>query len=56
MKKKVLSTEELRENSYEYGVLGYLQEDLDALREGGRERGGVMGWFLGEVYCSIYIL
>ena len=34
MKKKVLSTEEIRENSYEYGLPEYLQQDLDAFKEG----------------------
>ena len=55
MKKKVLSTEEIRENSYEYGLPEYLQQDLDAFKEGLKNSSSLMDCLWGELYSSINI-
>jgi len=45
----------LRESSYEYGLPGYLQKDLDAYKDGLRNRSSLMDCLWGELYGSINI-
>ena len=44
-----------RERSYEYGLPGYLQRDLDAFKEGLRTGSTLMDCLWGELYGSINI-
>ena len=43
----------LRERSYEHGLPGYLQQDLDAYKDGLRNRSILMDCLWGELYGSI---
>ena len=43
----------MRESSYEYGLPGYLQQDLDAFKDGLRNRSSLMDCLWGELYGSI---
>ena len=45
--------EELREKSYEYGLPEYLQQDLDAFKEGLKIGSSLMDCLWGELYGSI---
>ena len=45
--------EELREKSYEYGLPEYLQQDLDAFKEGLKIGSALMDCLWGELYGSI---
>ena len=47
------SREELREKSYEYGLPEYLQQDLDAFKEGLKNGSSLMDCLWGELYGSI---
>lgn len=42
-----------RERAYEYGLPGYLQHDLDAYKEGLKNRSSLMDCLWGELYGSI---
>lgn len=42
-----------REQSYEYGLPGYLQHDLDAYKEGLAHSSSLMDCLWGELYSSI---
>ena len=53
--KKTPSAEEIRENSYEYGLPEYLQQDLDAFKEGLKNGSSLMDCLWGELYGSINI-
>jgi len=44
-----------RERSYEYGLPGYLQQDLDAYKEGLKNCSSLMDCLWGELYGSINI-
>ena len=43
----------LRERSYEYGLPEYLQQDLDAFKDGMKNRSSLMDCLWGELYGSI---
>ena len=43
----------LRERSYEYGLPDYLQQDLDAYKDGLKNQSSLMDWLWGELYGSI---
>lgn len=45
--------EALREKSYEYGLPQYLQQDLDAFKEGLKTGSSLMDCLWGELYGSI---
>ena len=45
--------EEERERSYEYGLPGYLQHDLDAYKDGLKNGSNLMDCLWGELYGSI---
>ena len=47
------SKEELREKSYEYGLPEYLQQDLDAFKEGLKKGSSLIDCLWGELYGSI---
>ena len=47
--------EELREKSYEHGLPEYLQQDLDAFKEGMKTGSSLMDCLWGELYGSINI-
>ncbi len=47
------SREKLREKSYEYGLPEYLQQDLDAFKEGLKNGSSLMDCLWGELYGSI---
>ena len=53
--KKTPSAEEIRGNSYEYGLPEYLQQDLDAFKEGLKNGSSLMECLWGELYSSINI-
>ena len=42
-----------RESTYEYGLPGYLQHDLDAYKEGLKAKSPVLDCLWGELYGSI---
>ena len=42
-----------RERSYEYGLPGYLQHDLDAYKDGLKNGSDLMDCLWGELYGSI---
>lgn len=42
-----------RESTYEYGLPGYLQHDLDAYKEGLKAKSSVLDCLWGELYGSI---
>lgn len=42
-----------RERSYEYGLPGYLQHDLDAYKDGIKNGSGLLDCLWGELYGSI---
>ncbi len=44
-----------RENSYEHGLPGYLQHDLDAYKEGLKTHSSLLDCLWGELYGSINI-
>lgn len=44
---------ELRERSYEHGLPGYLQHDLDAYKEGLKNGSSLLDCLWGELYGSI---
>lgn len=44
-----------RERSYEYGLPSYLQHDLDAYKEGLKNRSSLLDCLWGELYGSINI-
>jgi len=44
-----------RESSYECGLPGYLQQDLDAYKDGLKNRSSLMDCLWGELYGSINI-
>jgi len=51
-----VSEEELREESYEYGLPGYLQHDLDCYKRalaGEEEHAKLIDCYWGELYGSI---
>lgn len=52
-KKKKLDEE--REHSYEYGLPEYLQNDLDAYKDGLKNGSTIMDCLWGELYGSINI-
>ena len=45
--------EELREKSHEYGLREYLQQDLDAFKEGLKKGSSLIDCLWGELYGSI---
>lgn len=45
----------MRERSYEYGLPGYLQHDLDAFKEGMKQGSTLMDCLWSELYGSINI-
>ena len=47
--------EELRGKSYEHGLPEYLQQDLDAFKEGLKNSSSLMDCLWGELYSSINI-
>ena len=49
------STQEEKEHSYEYGLPSYLQQDLDAYKEGLKNGSGLIDCLWGELYGSINI-
>ena len=49
------STQEQKEHSYEYGLPSYLQQDLDAYKEGLKNGSGLIDCLWGELYGSINI-
>lgn len=53
LKKNTDSVDELREKSYEYGLPEYLQHDLDAYKEGLKNRSSLLDCLWGELYGSI---
>lgn len=53
MTKKEL--DEMREQSYEHGLPGYLQHDLDTFKEGLKNGSNLMDCYWGELYGSINI-
>lgn len=54
-KLEIERTTALREQSYEYGLPGYLQHDLDAFKEGLKNKSTLMDCLWGELYGSINI-
>lgn len=44
-----------KERSYEYGLLAYLQHDLDAYKEGLENKSPLLDCLWGELYGSINI-
>lgn len=44
-----------REHSYEYGLPDYLQRDLDAYKEGLKNKSPLLDCLWGELYGSIHI-
>lgn len=44
-----------RERSYEYGLPGYLQHDLDTYKEGLKSHSSLLDCYWGELYGSINI-
>lgn len=48
-------TQTQRDNSYEYGLPGYLQHDLDAYKEGVKNHSSLLDCLWGELYGSINI-
>ena len=44
-----------RESSFEYGLPGYLQQDLDAYKDGLKNHSSLMDCLWGELYGSINI-
>ena len=44
-----------RERSYEHGLPGYLQHDLDAYKEGLKDRSSLLDCLWGELYGSINV-
>lgn len=42
-----------REKSYEYGLPGYLQHDLDMYKEGLKTHSNLLDCYWGELYGSI---
>ncbi len=55
MEAKQESAQQLREQSYEFGLPGYLQHDLDAFKEGLKTGSTLMDCLWGELYGSINI-
>lgn len=49
----VLPKQDARERSYEYGLPDYLQHDLDAYKEGLKEKSSLIDCLWGELYGSI---
>lgn len=49
------SAQEEKEHSYEYGLPSYLQQDLDAYKEGLKNGSGLIDCLWGELYGSINI-
>lgn len=49
------SIQEEIERSYEYGLPPYLQQDLDAYKDGLKNGSGLMDCLWGELYGSINI-
>ena len=47
--------QQLRERSYEYGLPKYLQQDLDAFKEGLRTKSSLIDCLWSELYSSINI-
>ncbi len=47
------SMQKLREQSYEFGLPGYLQHDLDAYKEGLKSNSSLIDCLWGELYGSI---
>ncbi len=52
---KQKDTQAAREKSYEYGLPGYLQHDLDMFKEGVKNGSSLMDCYWGELYSSINI-
>lgn len=48
-------TQNLKERSYEFGLPGYLQQDLDAFKEGLKNKSSLLDCLWGELYSSINI-
>ncbi len=55
MEAKRESTQQLREQSYEFGLPSYLQHDLDAFKEGLKSGSTLLDCLWGELYGSINI-
>lgn len=55
MEAKQESTQQLREQSYEFGLPSYLQHDLDAFKEGLKSGSTLLDCLWGELYGSINI-
>lgn len=53
MERAIKETE--RERSYEYGLPGYLQHDLDTYKEGLKSHSSLLDCYWGELYGSINI-
>ena len=49
------NAQEEKERSYEYGLPAYLQQDLDAYKEGLQNGSGLIDCLWGELYGSINI-
>lgn len=45
----------LKERSYEFGLPGYLQQDLDAFKEGLKTKSSLLDCLWGELYSSLNI-
>lgn len=55
MEAKRESAQQLREQSYEFGLPSYLQHDLDAFKEGLKSGSTLLDCLWGELYGSINI-
>lgn len=55
MESKRESAQQLREQSYEFGLPSYLQHDLDAFKEGLKNGSTLLDCLWGELYGSINI-
>ena len=54
-RKEEESTKRDRERSYEYGLPDYLQQDLDAYKNGLKNGSGLLDCLWGELYGSINV-